>query len=118
MISFEVTATDPEHKPLPEVPMQGLLMWEARPWWQILPVILLLLGSFLGLIWLAWWFFMRPPAPANILRFSPEDTAYDAAQGDTVHLGFEITNPKRIQQLEIVGLSTEGELLRIGRAHV
>ena len=111
MISFEVTATDPEHKPLPEVPMQGLLMWEARPWWQILPIILLLLGSFLGLIWLAWWFFVRPPAPANILRFSPEDTAYDAAQGDTVHLGFEITNPKRIQQLEIVGLSTEGELL-------
>lgn len=111
MISFEVTATDPEQQPLPEVPMQGLLMWEARPWWQILPVILLLLGSFLGLIWLAWYFFVRPPAPASILRFAPEDTAYDAAQGDTVHLGFEIANPKRIQQLEIVGLSAEGELL-------
>lgn len=111
MISFEVTATDPEQKPLPEVPMQGLLMWEARPWWQILPIILLLLGSFLGLIWLAWYFFVRPPAPANILRFAPEDSAYDAAQGDTVHLGFEIANPKQIQRLEIVGLSAEDELL-------
>ncbi|MEM9264319.1 MAG: hypothetical protein AAGA46_02225 [Cyanobacteria bacterium P01_F01_bin.13] len=111
MINFEVTATDPEQNPLPEVPMQGLLMWEARPWWQILPVILLLLGSFIGLIWLAWWFFIRPPAPANILRFSTEDTAYAAAQGDTIHLGFEITNPKRIQRLEVVGLSGEGELL-------
>ncbi len=111
MINFEVTATDPEHKPLPDVPMQGLLMWEARPWWQILPVILLVLGSFLGLIWLAWYFFVRPPTPANILRFSPEDIAYDAAQGDTVHLGFEITHPKRIQRLEMVGLSADGELL-------
>ena len=112
MINFEVTATDPEQNPSPEIPpMQGLLMWEARPWWQILPVILLLLGSFIGLIWLAWYFFVRPPAPANILRFSAEDTVYDAGQGDTVHLGFEITNPKRIQRLEIVGLSVEGELL-------
>ncbi|MEM8810035.1 MAG: hypothetical protein AAGF01_28795, partial [Cyanobacteria bacterium P01_G01_bin.38] len=111
VINFEVTATDPEQNPLPEIPMQGLLMWEARPWWQILPVILLMLGSFIGLIWLTWWFFIRPPAPANILRFTPEDTTYEASQGDTVHLGFEIANPKRIQQLEIVGQSTEGDLL-------
>ncbi|MEO0456530.1 MAG: hypothetical protein AAF152_08095 [Cyanobacteria bacterium P01_A01_bin.114] len=111
MINFEVIATDPEHKPLPEVSMQGLLMWEARPWWQILPVILLLLGSFVGLIWLTWWFFIRPPAPANILRFAPEATAYEANRGDTVHLGFEIVNPKRVQQLEIVGQSAEGDLL-------
>ena len=111
MINFEITATDPDHNPLAEVPMQGLLMWEARPWWQILPVILLLLGSFIGLVWLAWYFFVRPPAPATILRFSTEDTVYDAGQGDTIHLGFEITNPKRIQRLEIVGLSAEGELL-------
>ncbi|MEM6253150.1 MAG: hypothetical protein AAF821_09530 [Cyanobacteria bacterium P01_D01_bin.156] len=111
MINFEVTAKDPENKPLPEMPMQGLLMWEARPWWQILPVILLLLGSFIGLVWLAWWFLIRPPAPAKILRFATEDTVYNAAQEDTVHVGFEITHPQRIQRLEIVGLSGEGELL-------
>ncbi|EKU98698.1 hypothetical protein Lepto7375DRAFT_8010 [Leptolyngbya sp. PCC 7375] len=111
VINFEVTTTDPEKKPLLDMPMQGLLMWEARPWWQILPVILLLLGSFIGLIWLAWYFFIRPPAPTNILRFSTEDTAYSAAQGDTVHLGFDIANPRRIQHLEIVGLSAEGKLL-------
>ncbi len=110
VINFEVTTIDAEKKPLPDIPMQGLLMWEARPWWQILPVILLLLGSFIGLVWLAWYLFIRPPAPANILRFSPEDTAYSAAQGDTIHVGFEITNPQRIQRLEIVGLSAEGEL--------
>lgn len=111
VINFEVTTIDPEQKPLPEIPMQGLLMWEARPWWQLLPAILLLLGSFISLIWLVWFFLIRPPTPASILRFSPEDTAYDAGQGDTVHLGFEIANPKQIQQLEIVGLSAEGELL-------
>ncbi len=111
MINFEVTAKDPERKPLPEVPMQGLLMWEARPWWQILPIILLLLGSFIGLVWLAWWFLIRPPTPAKILRFASEDTVYNAAQKDTVHVGFEITHPERIQRLEMVGLSGEGELL-------
>ncbi|MBE9078769.1 hypothetical protein IQ241_15940, partial [Romeria aff. gracilis LEGE 07310] len=111
VLNFEVTATDPEHKPLPEIPMPGLLMWDARPWWQILPAVLLLLGSFLGLLWLTWWFFIRPPAAASIVRFAPEDTTYSASQGDAVHLGFEIANPDRIQQLEIVGQSAEGELL-------
>lgn len=111
VINFEVAAADPEQKPFSEVPMHGMVMWEARPWWQILPAMLLLLGSFLGLIWLAWWFFIRPPSPANVLRFAPEDTVYDASRGDTAHLGFEIEHYKRIQRIEIVGGSVEGELL-------
>ncbi|MEO0806242.1 MAG: hypothetical protein AAFY33_08045 [Cyanobacteria bacterium J06643_4] len=111
MINFEVTATDPEQKPFPEMPMHGMVMWEARPWWQILPAMLLVLGSFLGLIWLVWWFFIRPPSPANVLRFAPEDTVYDASRGDTAHLGFEIEHYQRIQRIEIVGVSAEGELL-------
>ncbi|MEL6250314.1 MAG: hypothetical protein AAFR15_20175, partial [Cyanobacteria bacterium J06627_15] len=111
LINFEVTVTDPEKKPLTEIPMPGLLTWEARPWWQVFPFILLLLGSVVGLIFLTWWFFIRPPAPASILRFAPEANAYEASRGDTVFLGFEIANPNRIQQIEIVGQSTEGELL-------
>ncbi|MGD1852661.1 MAG: hypothetical protein ACFB2W_00280 [Leptolyngbyaceae cyanobacterium] len=111
VIQFEVLATDPTKKPLIENPMQGLLLWEARPWWQILPFILLLLGSFIGLIWLAWWLFIHPPAPARVLRFAPESTAYEASNNDTVSVGFEITNPGRIQQLEIIGQSAEGDLL-------
>ncbi|MBT9314533.1 COG1470 family protein [Leptothoe spongobia] len=111
VIQFEVVATDPAKKPLIENPMQGLLMWEARPWWQILPFILLLIGSFIGLMWLTWWFFIHPPAPSRVLRFAPESTAYDASNDDTVSVGFEISNPGRIQQLEIIGQSVEGDLL-------
>ena len=110
-INFEVVATDPEQKPLPEIPMPGLLMWEARPWWQILPVVLLLFGSLAGLVLLVWWFLIRPPVPASILKFSPENTAYEASRGDAIHLGFEIKHPERVRQIEIVGLSAEGELL-------
>ncbi|NEZ57632.1 COG1470 family protein [Adonisia turfae] len=111
VIQFEVIATDPDKKPLVENPMQGLLMWEARPWWQILPFILLLIGSFIGLMWLAWWLFIHPPAQAKVLRFATESSAYEAINGDTVSVGFEISHPGRIQQLEIMGQSAEGDLL-------
>ncbi|MEO0539933.1 MAG: hypothetical protein AAFZ80_03600 [Cyanobacteria bacterium P01_A01_bin.105] len=111
LVNFEVLVTDLERKPLLDFPMPGLLTWEARPWWQVFPFVLLLLGSVLGLIVLTWWFFIRPPAPANILRFAPEATRYEASRGDTVHLGFDIAHPQRIQQIEIIGQSSEGELV-------
>ncbi|EDX83458.1 hypothetical protein S7335_638 [Synechococcus sp. PCC 7335] len=111
LIQFEVVATDPVKNPLPENPMQGLLTWEARPWWQILPFIWLFVGSFLGLLWLAWWLFLFPRPPATVLRFAPESPAYEASQGDTVFVGFKISNPRRIQQLEIIGQSVEGARL-------
>ncbi|MEO1590744.1 MAG: hypothetical protein AAFU71_05565 [Cyanobacteria bacterium J06632_22] len=111
LVNFEVLLTDPAQKPLPDFPMPGLLTWEARPWWQVLPFVMLLLGSVVGLIVLTWWFFIRPPAPANILRFAPESTVYEASRGDTVHLGFDIDRAERIQQIEIIGQSVEGELL-------
>ena len=111
LVNFEVVVADPEKKPLADFPMPGLLTWEARPWWQVLPFVLLLLGSVFGLLFLTWWFLIRPPAPAQILRFAPEATAYESSRGDTVHLGFELANPNRVQQLEIVGQSREGELL-------
>jgi len=111
VINFEATATDVDHKPLQAVPMTGTLIWRARPFWQLLPVLLLLLGSAVGLGWLIWWHFIRPPVPANILRFSAEDTVYEVSRGDTIHVGFEIAHPERIQQIEIVGQSAEGELL-------
>ncbi len=111
VINFEVSATDLEQKPMIEIPMPGMLMWDARPWWQILPAVLLLTGSFAGLIFLVWWFFIRPPAPVSIVKFAPEATTYETSQGDTVHLGFEIAHPQRLQQIEIVGQSAAGDLL-------
>jgi hypothetical protein len=74
--------------------MQGMLLWQARPWWQILPVVLLLFGTLAGLILLTWWFFIRPPESAKVLSFSPEDTQYSAENGDTVRLGFQISHPQ------------------------
>ena len=111
VIQFEVVATDREEKPIPEIPMPGMLVWAARPWWQILPVVLVLLGSAVGLVWLIWWYLLRPPVPAEILQFAAEDTVYEANSGDAVHVGFEIAQPDQVQQIEIVGQSAEGDLL-------
>lgn len=111
LINFEVVATDPDQKPLADSPMPGVLVWEARPWWQILPLIWLLIFSFVGLLWLAWWILIRTPAPAKVLYFAPENTAYEASRGDRVRVGFSISNPSRIQQLELIGQSAEGDVL-------
>ncbi|MEM6597436.1 MAG: hypothetical protein AAF635_04600 [Cyanobacteria bacterium P01_C01_bin.69] len=111
IINFEVSATDQEKKPLPVIPMTGVLTWKARPFWQLLPLLLLLAGSAAGIVWLIWWHFIRPPVPPSVLRFAAEDTVYEVSRGDTIHVGFEIANPKRLQQIEIVGQSAEGELL-------
>lgn len=111
VVTFTVQAVDPEAFPLPDIPMQGTLFWEARPWWQMMPLSLLTTGSFLALFWLAWWYFMRPPTPPQILDFSPESTEYSEVSGDPVRLNFQVAHPRRIQTIEIIGQSAEGEVM-------
>lgn len=111
LLNFGVQVTDADGRALPDIPMQGYIVWESRPWWQILPLILLAILSLATLVWLIWWFLLRPPPSPAIIRFAPEDTEYAVADGDAVRLGFQVSYPKRIQALEIVGQSAEGKVI-------
>jgi hypothetical protein len=111
LINFSVAVSDPAQHPLPETPMQGFIVWEARPWWQLLPFILLGVGALATLIWLIWWLLFRPPVVPRIVRFAPADTQYSVANGDVIRLGFQVSHPRRIQAIEIVGQSPEGEVI-------
>ncbi len=110
VINFAVEAQDVENHPLLEIPMQGFLLWESRPWWQVLPLVLLAIGSVAAGLWLLWWLFLRPPAPPQVVRLAPADPQYSEANDDAVRLDFQVSQPRRLQRLELVGQSPEGTI--------
>lgn len=110
LMNFGVTVRDEDAFPLPEVPLQGYILWEARPWWQILPLILLGIGGLVGLVVLIWWWLLRPPVTPQVLRFAANDTQYSATDEDAVRLNFQVSYPYQIETLEIMGQSPEGEV--------
>jgi hypothetical protein len=111
MINFIVEAEDLNQHPLPEFPMPGFLLWEARPWWQLLPIVLLGMGTVASIIGLLWWWLIRPPAAPQVMRLVPADADYSAANDDAVRLDFQVSHPERVQTLELVGQSPEGEII-------
>lgn len=110
VINFTVETQDLESHPLTEIPMQGFLLWEARPWWQVLPLVLLAIGGVAAGLWLLWWLFIRPPVPPQVVRLAPADPQYSEANDDAVRLDFQISQPRRLQRLELVGQSPEGTI--------
>ena len=110
VINFAVETQDPEGHPLPDIPMQGFLLWESRPWWQVLPLVLLVIGSVVTGLWLLWWLLLRPPVPPQVVRLAPADPQYSEVNDDAVRLDFQISQPRRVQRLELVGQSPEGAI--------
>lgn len=108
VFNFIVELEDTQQLPIPNSQFQGVLMWEPRPWWHFLLLILTILGTIGLIIFLIWWFFPRPPAPPEIIEFAPQDTSYKETDGDIVRLNWKINNPKQLQTLNLQGLSPDG----------
>ncbi|NER83988.1 MAG: hypothetical protein F6K42_31485, partial [Leptolyngbya sp. SIO1D8] len=109
--NFRVQVEDPENHPVAVNTLPGNLLWLPRPWWQLLLLLVTILG-FLGvLIWLIWWLFFKPPLLPQLLSFEAEDSRYAEANGEFARVGWEIDNAHRIQELTLVGLSAEEEIL-------
>jgi hypothetical protein len=89
--------------------LPGYLTWMPRPWWHLLLVALLGLGTLGSLLGLIWWLFLRPPVLPKVLSFAPEDTRYAAANNDIAQVSWEIENPDRIQAIKLTGYNAEGE---------
>lgn len=111
IVNFSVDLLDKQELPLAPDNFPGMLVWEARPWWQILPFILLMLVCLGTSAYLIWWFLFRIPPSPKIFQFYPEDSTYAAVNGDVVSLGFEIREVNRIKSLKIVGTSADGKPL-------
>ncbi len=111
LLNFNVDLTDPEEHPISPVPLHGFIVWQSRPWWQILPFFLMGIAGVALLAWFIWWNLMRPPVSPKILKFAPDEVEYAAENGDFVRLGFQISDPDRVKTLEILGQSADGKVI-------
>ena len=111
VLNFSIDLEDSRQLPLTIDNLPGYLLWEARPWWQIVPLLLLGILSILALAYLIWWVLFRVPPPPQIVQFFSEDPTYSAVNGDAVRLGWQISEPDHLQSLKITGLSADGKPL-------
>lgn len=111
LINFYVDVRDQENLPLTTDRLQGTLVWEARPVWQLLLFALATLGALGAIALLIWLWFFQAPAPAKILEFASEDTVYQEANGDFVRLNWQIRNPAQLQTLRLSSQSPDGGAL-------
>jgi hypothetical protein len=111
VFNFSVGLEDTQQHPIPVDNLQSVLLWEARPWWHLLLFFLLGLLTLLAIAYFIWRVAFRTPPPLKILEFYPENSLYAAENGDVVRLGWQISQPKQVQSITIVGLSAQGEPL-------
>jgi hypothetical protein len=107
-LNFVVELEDVEQLPLTNTRFQGVLVWDGRPWWHLLLLILTILGTIGAIALLIWWFFPRPLAPPEIVEFAPASNAYQEANGEGVRLNWTIANPTQLQTLRLQGVSPDG----------
>jgi hypothetical protein len=110
-LPFMVELEDKEGFPLLNNRYPGSLMMEARPWWQFLLLLLSILGTIAFIIFLIWWYFFRPPASPQLVEFASEANSYREIEGEAVRLRWRITNPSRIQEVAIAGMSPDGKII-------
>ncbi|MEG3926614.1 MULTISPECIES: hypothetical protein [unclassified Microcoleus] len=105
-IQFYVEFADTYKLPVPER-LEGTLIWEARPLWHLILLLLTGAGAITSLIFLIWWFLFRPPTPPKIAEFTSISSLYQEATGDAISLSWQIRNPQQLQAIKIVGISPE-----------
>lgn len=111
VFNFSIGLEDTQQHPLPVDNLQGILVWEPRPWWHLLAFVVLGLLTLLAIAYLIWRVAFRTAPPLKIVEFFPENSRYAAENGDVVRLGWHINQPKQVQSITIAGLSAEGESL-------
>ncbi|MCT7962261.1 transcriptional regulator [Laspinema sp. D1] len=113
MINFSIELEDLQQYPLINDRFQASLFWEPRPWWQFLPIVLLMSASVAALIFLIWWLLTRPPVRAQVMQFSPESNSYQELNNEAIRLNWTISNPNHLKTVTVVGFSPDG-LVRSG----
>ena len=110
-IKFQINIEDAYQLPLARNQLTGTLIWEARPWWHLVLLLLSAAGFIGALIFGIWWCFFKPPAPPKILNFAAESSIYQASNQDFIRLHWKISRPKQIKNIKLVGRSPEGKVI-------
>lgn len=107
-INFQVEVEDIHQLPLPSyLPLKGLLLWQPRPWWQLLLLVLSGVITVSGLAFLIWWLFFRPPILPEIASLEPTEKSYKF--GQEIKVNWDIINPQRLRKITLVGKNAQGE---------
>ena len=98
-LPFQINLQDLQELPTPEKLPMGLLIWKARPWWQLLLWLLAGVGVLSGLGLLIWFAFFKPAPPPILAKFKPDSASY--IEGGRIRLNWTIANSDRLEQLVI-----------------
>ncbi|HLP90634.1 MAG TPA: hypothetical protein VK184_18885 [Nostocaceae cyanobacterium] len=107
LINFRIQLIDQEDSPLPNSTYPGTLIWEARPWWQFLLLLITtvgVIGALVFFIWLA----LRPSRSPRIELFNSTDTTYEQANGDFVRLNWRVRYTKYLNNITLTALLADG----------
>ncbi|MCT7989854.1 COG1470 family protein [Laspinema olomoucense] len=110
MINFSIELEDLQQFPLINDRFQASVFWEPRPWWQFLPIVILMSASVAALIFLIWWLLTRPPVRAQVMQFSPESNSYQELNNEAIRLNWTISNPNHLKTVTVVGFSPDGRV--------
>ncbi|BAY15496.1 hypothetical protein NIES21_13130 [Anabaenopsis circularis NIES-21] len=108
LLNFRIELVDQQQIPLPNPALPGSLIWEPRPWWQFLLVLLTVIGSVAAIAFLIWLWLFRPLATPKILQFLSSDATYQASNGEFIRLSWQIRHPKKLQTISLSGLFADG----------
>lgn len=105
--NFRINVADAEAHSITPATFQGNTTWMARPWWQLLLAVLLVLGLLGSAAGLIWWFFLRPPA---VLSLTPSASKYSAVTNDFAAVDFKLRYANNIRAIRLTGYDSEGKI--------
>ena len=112
LYNFRILLSDTESHPVTPTSLESYLTWQARPIWQLLLVVLSILGGLGAIAWAIWWFLFLPTTTVpKVLEFAASDSQYTALRGDVARVGWRIHNHKKLKAIQITGYGDEGEVL-------
>ncbi|MEH2063763.1 MAG: hypothetical protein V7K50_16125 [Nostoc sp.] len=95
VVNFKVDIKDQQNLTLPNTLPQGTLVWNPRPFWQFILLLLAVLGLLGGLGFIIWR--ILNPQPLTLEKFSAKDP--QITEGDEIALNWEIHRYKQLQKL-------------------
>ncbi|MBE9013939.1 hypothetical protein IQ250_27495, partial [Pseudanabaenaceae cyanobacterium LEGE 13415] len=96
-LPFQVELRSLDGLPVPQDLPEETLLWQARPWWQFLILLLAGLSALGGIGFLIWLFFLKPAPLPKFAKFETDSPSY--TEGGRVLLNWSIEHPEQISQL-------------------